>query len=98
MAPVLNPSTAVCHQEIAVQRSVIRHRTGVTGALLLGALALGACAGMTRTQQGAVIGAGVGAAAGAGVAAATDASTTKSVLIGAVVGGAAGAIIGQQMD
>lgn len=69
-----------------------------TAALALSAVALAGCAGMTRTQQGAVTGAAVGAAAGAGIAAATGGSTTRGVLIGAAVGGAAGALIGREMD
>jgi outer membrane protein OmpA-like peptidoglycan-associated protein len=67
-------------------------------ALGFGALVLGGCAGMTHTQQGAVVGGAIGAAAGAGVSAATGGSTTRGAIVGAVVGGAAGALIGREMD
>jgi outer membrane protein OmpA-like peptidoglycan-associated protein len=73
------------------------HRT--TSLILVAALLpLGmGCSSMTRTQRGAVIGAGAGAAVGAGVGRATG-STARGAIIGAAVGGTAGAIIGTQMD
>lgn len=64
---------------------------------LAAALQLAACAGMTGTQKGAVIGAGAGAAVG-GVVGKHQGSTAKGAIIGAAVGGVAGAIIGAQMD
>jgi outer membrane protein OmpA-like peptidoglycan-associated protein len=51
----------------------------------------------TKSQTGAIVGAGVGGAAGAVIGKATG-STVRGAIIGAVVGGAAGAIIGHQMD
>lgn len=63
-------------------------------ALLLPTLT--ACS-MSRTEKGAVIGAGAGAAAGAAIGKATG-STARGAIIGAVVGGTAGALIGRQMD
>jgi outer membrane protein OmpA-like peptidoglycan-associated protein len=51
----------------------------------------------TKSQTGAIIGAGAGGAAGAVIGKATG-STVRGAIIGAVVGGAAGAIIGHQMD
>jgi len=58
---------------------------------------LSACAGLSRKEKGAVIGAAAGGAAGAVIGNQTG-STTRGAIIGAVVGGAAGAIIGHQMD
>jgi outer membrane protein OmpA-like peptidoglycan-associated protein len=66
-------------------------------ALLAGALVLPGCAQLSRTEQGAVIGAGAGAAAGAVVGRAVG-STARGAIVGAAVGGAAGAVIGQRMD
>lgn len=51
----------------------------------------------TRTQRGAVIGAGAGAAAGAMIGKAAG-NTGVGAIIGATVGGVAGAIIGKKMD
>lgn len=51
----------------------------------------------TKSQTGAIIGAGAGGAAGAVIGKATG-STVRGAIIGAAVGGAAGAIIGHQMD
>jgi outer membrane protein OmpA-like peptidoglycan-associated protein len=65
--------------------------------LILGALALSACATMNNKERGAVIGATTGAAVG-GVIGNNTGSTAKGAIIGAVVGGAAGAVIGHQMD
>lgn len=65
--------------------------------LIVGALGLSACAGMSQKQRGAVIGATTGAAVG-GVIGNQTGSTARGAIIGAVVGGAAGAIIGHQMD
>ncbi len=75
---------------------VLEQRTAV--ALLAAAsLGLGACASMSKKEQGAVVGAAAGAAVG-GVVGNQTGSTARGAIIGAVVGGAAGAIIGHQMD
>lgn len=58
-------------------------------------LLLAGCA--TKSQTGAVIGAGGGAVVGGAIGRATG-STARGAIIGAVVGGAAGAIIGARMD
>lgn len=71
-------------------------RTAAAGSAAA-AMFLAACAGMTNTQRGAVIGAGAGAAVG-GVVGKHQGSTAKGAIIGAAVGGVAGAIIGAQMD
>lgn len=56
-------------------------------------VASGACASMSKKENGAVIGGAAGAAVGTVVS-----GTAKGAIIGAVVGGAAGAVIGHQMD
>ncbi|HRN49296.1 MAG TPA: OmpA family protein [Niabella sp.] len=61
------------------------------------ALFLSGCSTMTRSQQGAAIGAGGGAAVGAGVGKIAG-NTAVGAVIGATVGGVVGAIIGKQMD
>ena len=63
--------------------------------LAVSILLLAGCA--TKSQTGAVIGAGGGAVVG-GVIGDVAGSTAKGAIIGAVVGGAAGAIIGARMD
>jgi outer membrane protein OmpA-like peptidoglycan-associated protein len=73
-----------------------RQRT-VVALVAAGSLGLGACAGMTKKEQGAVVGAATGAAVG-GVIGNQTGSTARGAIIGAVVGGAAGAVIGHQMD
>ena len=55
------------------------------------------CAGWSRTQKGAVIGAGTGGAVGGIIGYATG-STVAGILIGAAVGGLAGGFIGNYMD
>ncbi len=55
------------------------------------------CANWSRTQKGAVIGAGAGGVLG-GIVGKAAGSTVAGVLIGAAVGGAAGAYIGNYMD
>ena len=55
------------------------------------------CASLSKSQNGALIGAAAGGLAG-GVIGNQAGSTTKGAIIGAVVGGATGAIIGHQMD
>jgi outer membrane protein OmpA-like peptidoglycan-associated protein len=59
------------------------------------------CAGMTRTQSGAVIGTGLGAATGAALGQAIGRDTASTLIgagAGAVVGGVAGGMIGNYMD
>jgi len=65
--------------------------------IVLFAFFLSGCASMTKTQEGAVIGAGAGAVLGGVIGNATG-STARGAIIGAAVGGAAGAVIGKQMD
>ena len=55
------------------------------------------CQNMSKTGQGAVVGAGAGAVVGGVIGKATG-STARGAIIGAAVGGTAGAIIGNQMD
>lgn len=55
------------------------------------------CSGLSRTERGAIIGAGAGGAIG-GVIGNQTGSTTRGAIIGAVVGGVVGGIIGRQMD
>jgi outer membrane protein OmpA-like peptidoglycan-associated protein len=66
----------------------------LAGALLL---SLAGCASMSKTEKGALIGAGAGAAVGAAIGDAAG-NTAAGAIIGAVVGGAAGAYIGNYMD
>lgn len=61
------------------------------------ALFFSGCSTMTRSQQGAAIGAGGGAAVGAGIGKIAG-NTAVGAVIGATVGGVVGAIIGKQMD
>ena len=68
-----------------------------TAAILAVAVTLPACASMSKTQKGAVIGAAAGGAVGAVVGKKVG-STAKGAIIGAAVGGTAGAIIGARMD
>lgn len=75
---------------------IVKQRT-IVALLAVGSLGLGACASMSKKEQGAVIGAATGAAVG-GVVGNQTGSTARGAIIGAVVGGAAGAIIGHQMD
>jgi outer membrane protein OmpA-like peptidoglycan-associated protein len=60
-------------------------------------LFLGTSSCATKTQTGALIGAGTGAAVGGAIGAAAG-NTAAGAIIGAAVGGAAGAIIGNYMD
>ncbi|HEX7049206.1 MAG TPA: OmpA family protein [Longimicrobiales bacterium] len=72
----------------------------MAGAILITALlpaAFAGCSQLSRTQKGALIGAGGGAAVGAVIGKATG-STARGAIIGAAVGGAAGALIGHHMD
>lgn len=65
--------------------------------MLLASMTTVGCQSLSRTEKGAVIGAGTGAVIG-GVVGKKYGSTAKGAIIGAAVGGTAGAIIGQQMD
>src|SRR3954464_7684843 len=56
-------------------------------------VASGACASLSKKENGAIIGATAGAAAGAAIG-----GTAKGAIIGAAIGGTAGAVIGHQMD
>ena len=76
--------------------SFVRSARGAT-ALAVIALAMSACASMSKKEQGAIIGAGAGGAIGAVIGNQTG-STARGAIIGAAVGGATGAIIGHQMD
>jgi len=55
------------------------------------------CSSLTKSQKGAMIGAGAGGAVGAGIGKAAG-NTALGAIIGASVGGVAGGIIGKQMD
>jgi outer membrane protein OmpA-like peptidoglycan-associated protein len=66
-------------------------------ALIVVALVAAACSSLSRTEKGAIIGAGAGGAIG-GVIGNQTGSTTRGAIIGAAVGGTIGAIIGHQMD
>lgn len=74
-------------------------RSNVSGALALVVLIplATSCGSWSKTEKGAVIGAGAGAAAGAAIGKATG-STARGAIIGAAVGGVAGAVIGREMD
>ena len=72
-------------------------RRHVPGALIVIALAGAGCSSLSRTEKGAIIGAGTGGAIG-GVIGNQTGSTARGAIIGAAVGGTIGAIIGNQMD
>lgn len=74
-----------------------RHCARLTSALLAFTLVAGGCSSLSRTEKGAIIGAGAGGAIG-GVIGNQTGSTTRGAIIGAAVGGVVGAIIGNQMD
>jgi outer membrane protein OmpA-like peptidoglycan-associated protein len=65
--------------------------------MLLAALAVGSWNCATKTQTGALIGAGGGAVVGAVIGKAAG-NTAAGAIVGAAVGGAAGAVIGNYMD
>ena len=65
--------------------------------LATASLSLSGCSSLSRTEKGAIIGAGTGAAVG-GVIGRNSGSTAKGAIIGAAVGGVVGGIIGRQMD
>jgi outer membrane protein OmpA-like peptidoglycan-associated protein len=66
----------------------------LTGLFLIGPLG---CASMSKTEKGAVIGAGTGAVVG-GVIGNQAGNTAVGAILGAAIGGAAGAAIGNYMD
>ncbi len=78
--------------------SMVNRQRALGAMIVIGSLALSACASMSSKERGAVIGATTGAAVGGVIGNNTGGSTAKGAIIGAVVGGAAGAIIGHQMD
>ena len=65
--------------------------------LMLAGFAVSGCSTATKSQKGAVIGAGGGAVVGGVIGKATG-NTARGAIIGAVVGGVGGALIGQKMD
>jgi outer membrane protein OmpA-like peptidoglycan-associated protein len=69
----------------------------LTSALLAITLTASGCSSLSRTEKGAIIGAGAGGAIG-GVIGKQTGSTTRGAIIGAAVGGVVGAVIGRQMD
>jgi len=74
-----------------------RRLTALALAVVLPGTGLAGCAGLSRTERGAIIGATTGAAVG-GLIGRNSGRTAAGIILGAAVGGAAGAIIGQQMD
>jgi outer membrane protein OmpA-like peptidoglycan-associated protein len=77
--------------------SHFRGSTRLTSALLAVTLIASACSSLSRTEKGAIIGAGAGGAIG-GVIGKQTGSTARGAIIGAAVGGVVGAVIGRQMD
>lgn len=69
----------------------------LTSLVLAVTLATSGCSSLSRTEKGAIIGAGAGGAIG-GVIGNQTGSTARGAIIGAAVGGVVGAIIGNQMD
>ena len=65
--------------------------------LAMGALVIGFAGCATRSQTGALVGAGSGAVVGGAIGHAAG-NTAAGAIIGAAVGGAAGAVIGNYMD
>lgn len=72
-------------------------RRYLPSALIAAALVVGGCSSLSRTERGAIIGAGAGGAIG-GVIGKQTGSTARGAIIGAAVGGVVGAVIGRQMD
>lgn len=64
---------------------------------VLGGLMSSGCSTATKSQKGAVIGAGGGAVIGGVIGKATG-NTARGAIIGAVLGGVGGAVIGRKMD
>jgi outer membrane protein OmpA-like peptidoglycan-associated protein len=77
--------------------SHVRSFARITSALVAISLLVPACSSLSRTERGAIIGAGAGGAIG-GVIGKQTGSTARGAIIGAAVGGVVGAIIGRQMD
>jgi len=77
--------------------SVLRSSGRLTSGVLAVTLVVGGCSSLSRTEKGAIIGAGAGGAVG-GVIGNQTGSTTRGAIIGAVVGGVVGGVIGRQMD
>ena len=69
----------------------------LTSSVLAITLIAGGCSSLSRTEKGAIIGAGAGGAIG-GVIGNQTGSTARGAIIGAVVGGVVGGVIGRQMD
>ena len=69
----------------------------LTSVLVAITITVTACSSLSRTEKGAIIGAGAGGAIG-GVIGNQTGSTTRGAIIGAAVGGVVGAVIGRQMD
>ncbi len=74
-----------------------RSASFIRAAAVVAVLFFGTYSCATKTQTGALIGAGTGAAVGGAIGAAAG-NTAAGAIIGAAVGGAAGAIIGNYMD
>jgi outer membrane protein OmpA-like peptidoglycan-associated protein len=77
--------------------STSSHCARLTSAVLVATLITGGCSSLSRTEKGAIIGAGAGGAIG-GVIGNQTGSTARGAIIGAVVGGVVGGVIGRQMD
>ena len=77
--------------------SIVRNPTRLTSSVLLITMLVGGCSSLSRTEKGAIIGAGAGGAIG-GVIGNQTGSTARGAIIGAVVGGVVGGVIGRQMD
>lgn len=73
------------------------HRVATLFVVAATVVSFAACSSLSRTEKGAIIGAGTGAAVG-GVIGRNNGSTAKGAIIGAAVGGVVGGIIGRQMD
>jgi outer membrane protein OmpA-like peptidoglycan-associated protein len=81
-------------------RTRIGTSASAVAALTIAVVGLAGCAtweNMSRTGQGAVVGAAGGAAVG-GAIGSRGGNTARGAIIGAAVGGTAGALIGRQMD
>lgn len=76
---------------------MMKMRRSAPAVAMLIPFTLTACASLSNTEKGAVIGAAGGAAVGGAIGKATG-STARGAIIGAAVGGVAGAVIGRQMD
>jgi outer membrane protein OmpA-like peptidoglycan-associated protein len=77
--------------------SIIHSAARLTSGVLVVTLIASGCSSLSRTEKGAIIGAGAGGAIG-GVIGNQTGSTARGAIIGAVVGGVVGGVIGRQMD